>query len=357
MRDRETTATSARRRGLGRHRNTSGASPPQAPDAGRSATATAAVPGAGQQPLQNRLRAYAQLSKLYIFDQYFGIAIVWSLLPASMRFDSRTIVLLLVSLVSIMATVVAAVSLDDVKGFRDGSDLVNYTSSNLAGLRDIQRKPLLAGTLTEAQAIRFGLSLAVIALVVAFTGFASVGGHPWWLPLVGLAIFGTGVQYSYGIGFSYRYLGAEEVILTLGTAAIVFLPYPLITGGLPLFVFVQALLFGVWMLQVTVFSNTHDIVGDRPVGRSTVASRFSERGNDVFIVGVFSCGWVLLAVGVVTDSLPVLGFLALTPFLVVQAAQLRIGVARHDPLRARKLGLYGYRFATIVMIGTNLLLR
>lgn len=100
-------------------------------------------------PWRAKAITYKRLAKLDIYDYYLALLIVISLLPAAERLDARVLLTLAIFLLSEVLVVMACVSFDDVTGFRDGSDAFNYGPDSPA------RKPLLDGTLSEAEALRF----------------------------------------------------------------------------------------------------------------------------------------------------------------------------------------------------------
>ncbi|XKK40627.1 hypothetical protein HFP72_08790 [Nocardiopsis sp. ARC36] len=133
-------------------------------------TAPAAPPAAPPTPLRPTPGAYARLAKLDIVDYYIGLPLVFAMTLPLLGARAETLGFLLLVLVAEVAVVAAMVSFDDVTGYRDGSDAANYGSD--AARRRLARKPLVHGTLTEPQALRFGraataASVVLWALVVA----------------------------------------------------------------------------------------------------------------------------------------------------------------------------------------------
>lgn len=102
---------------------------------------------------ESRIRTYARLAKLDVYDYYLSILVVASLvlLPPAALFPEAIPVLVLFLLGEI-ATIVTLVALDDLTGYRDGSDITNYGPDD--PFREKRRKPLVAGTLTTAQVVR-----------------------------------------------------------------------------------------------------------------------------------------------------------------------------------------------------------
>lgn len=293
---------------------------------------------------------YTRLAKLDIFDYYLGLLVVWSFLPAEVRFDGRVLSMLGLFLLSEVCVVAATVAFDDVTGFRDGSDALNYGPDS--PVRKLARKPLLTGELTVYEAVRFGWIALVAAVVVSV---AAIGVSPfrpaWAVILVGVCV-AAAVQWSWGLKLSHR--GFNEVILAGVGVGWVLAPHGLAAGTAPGFVAVQALVFGMGPLLFGVYSNTNDAVGDAKVRRRTAATMLSARANRVFIAGV-SVAQILIIVGaVVADLAPWWFPLSMLPVIVLRARQLDIGLRRDDILMARKLGISAHRVAVVTLVVVNL---
>lgn len=311
------------------------------------------APAAGLVPrLRRRVGAYRQLSKLYVFDQYLGVPLAWSLFGPGTATAARTLAVLAVCLVCVVAVVAASVALDDVQGFRDGSDSENYTPRDGAPRKRF-RKPLLDGQLSEHDALRFATGAAALGLVALVAAFAVAPLRPWWAWVAAGLCTLASLQYSWGLKLSY--VGLEEPILILGTACTMLIPFGLVTGQATATALLEAALFGFWMMSVSVFSNTHDAEADRKVGRFTVPARMSAGANRRFIVAVFGCCWVLLVAGLASGVLPWWLALAIVPALAIQSSQLRAGLGRGDSLLARTLGFKAYRAMIAALIASNLL--
>ncbi|MDA3624626.1 UbiA family prenyltransferase [Saccharopolyspora sp. WRP15-2] len=301
---------------------------------------------------ESKFRSYLRLGKLDVFDYYIGIFVVSAavLLPTA-AVAPGTVPMLLLFLVGEICTIVAMVALDDVTGYRDGSDIENYGPNN--PLRKKLRKPLVAGTLTEAEAMRFAW-ITAIAGALLWAGAIAVAPHrPLWTVVLIAATFAISLQYSYGMKLSYH--GFQEAFLVALGVALVFGPYGLATGEFSGFLLVQAVLFGMGPLMFGVYSNTNDVEGDRAVGRPTVAALTSPRGNAIFI-GALSAGeFVLGAVASVTGVAPWWFVLLMLPATILRARQYYLGFVRDDIMRARKLGFTVHRTYVALLVLTNLL--
>ena len=295
-------------------------------------------------------RAYVRLAKLDIVDYYLGILVAGTLLPAALRLDGRVLAtsgLFLLGEVFVIATMVA---LDDLTGFRDGSDVANYAPDDPQRRR--YRKPLVAGTLTEAQVLRFAWVTGITGALLWTAAIATAPHATWWtVLLIGVTYF-FAVQYSWGVKLSYH--GFQEFFIAALGWALVLAPYGLAVGSLDGDVVVQALLFGLGPLLFGVYSNVNDIKGDRRVGRPTVAALTTPRGNRNFILAVSAVEVALIVCG------PLLGTawwfpVALLPTLLLRAWQVRIAFGQDDILRARLLGIRIHRVTVVTLVAVNLL--
>lgn len=296
--------------------------------------------------------AYVKLAKLDIVDYYLGVLVVWALLAPALRPDLGVLTTLGVFLVGEVFVIVAMVALDDLTGYRDGSDIANYAPD--APARKLDRKPLVAGTLTEPQVLRFALITAAVGAAVWLGALAIAPHRPvWTVALVAVTYF-FALQYSWGVKLSYR--GFQEFFLAALGWALVLAPYGLATGRIDGEVVVQALIFGLGPLLFGVYSNTNDVDGDRRVGRPTVAALTTPAGNRLFIRAVSACEFLLIL------ALPLVGGpwwfpLALLPTILLRANQLRVGFGDGDILRARRIGIHAHRVTVVTLVVVNLVVR
>ncbi|MFJ6673508.1 UbiA family prenyltransferase [Actinosynnema sp. NPDC091369] len=296
--------------------------------------------------------AYVKLAKLDIVDYYLGVLVVWALLAPALRLDLGVLATLGVFLVGEVFVIVAMVALDDLTGYRDGSDVANYAPD--APARKLNRKPLVAGTLTEPQVLRFALVTAAVGAAVWLGALAVAPHRPLWTVALVAVTYFFALQYSWGVKLSYR--GFQEFFLAALGWALVLAPYGLATGEVDGVVVVQALIFGLGPLLFGVYSNTNDVEGDRRVGRPTVAALTTPRGNRLFVRAVSACEFLLIL------ALPLVGGpwwfpLALLPTVVLRLRQLRVGFGRGDILRARRIGIDVHRVTVVTLVVVNLVVR
>lgn len=332
--------------------------------AGRSASAaagaSASVAGTdGGRPTaasgaRGRFVAYARLAKFeFVLDYYLSMLVLWTALAGSVRFAPDTLTTLLLFLLGEIGVISAVMALDDVNGIKDGSDRANYLGTGGTPLRPLERKPLLTGALTVPQATRFGyLSLLWGTVFWTASALAAPERPVWALVVTGLVLF-AGFQYSWGLKLSYRGLG--EVLIMGCPLVIVVAPYGFVTGHLPALVLVQAVLFGLWQILVSCYSNTKDISGDAAVGRSTVAVHTSARGNLVFI-GALSAVDLLLTVGAsAVGWAPWWFFAALLPEMALRLRQFTSFSRNGDALLARRRGVVAFRTGVAGIVLANLI--
>jgi 1,4-dihydroxy-2-naphthoate polyprenyltransferase len=296
------------------------------------------------------LLAYARLAKLDFFDFYLNIPVVWTLLSPELRLDPRALLTLLVFLAAEVSVVAAVVAFDDVTGFLDGSDVINYGPRG--GPRKRKRKPLLDGTLSVEQAIRFGRAAAALGAALCVLVVLVAPHRPIAAVLLTGLVFLAGVQYSWGLKLSYR--GGQELVIAGSAFYLVAVPYALVTGGTGGFVLVQSFLFGLWQILVSVYSNTNDVAGDRSVGRRNVATLSSGRTNRVFIACLSAAELVVLLGAPLLHLAPWWFPLVMLPVLLLRARQLAAGLLRRNPLVARARGVAIHRAGVLLLVLLNL---
>lgn len=300
--------------------------------------------------LESRARSYARLGKLDVYDYYLSILVATSAVLVS-DVDIRTAPMLVLFLLGEIATVVALVALDDVTGYRDGSDIANYGPDD--PLRKKLRKPLVAGTLTEKQALRFAWSTAGAGAVLWAASLAVAPYAPLWTVAMMAATYVIALQYSYGLKLSYH--GLQEAFLVALGAVLVLAPHALATGRFSGFLLVQAVLFGIGVLMFGVYSNTNDVDGDRAVRRPTVAALTSERGNALFIGALSGSEFLIGVVASATGVAPWWFAVLMLPATALRARQYDLGFRCSDIMRARRLGFTAHRTSVALLVLANLL--
>jgi 1,4-dihydroxy-2-naphthoate polyprenyltransferase len=320
--------------------------------------ATQTVPSAGIEPgqepdLRRRLQAYFRMGRTIRYENWLGTPLWWALLPSSLVLAGRTLVLVPITLLVYMAMVAVTGTLDDVQGYRDGSDLENYARSDPTGKRPITRKPLLLGWCSERQAVRYAAIAGTVCFLALFTAWQIGTEEPaWWLP-VSIVVVLIGFQYSAGLKLSY--IGAQELTLFTIKVGSVVLPYALVTGEVPGRVAVAGVVMALWFDQVSMCSNTHDVEGDRAVGRRTLACLVSEPTHRLAIAAVVGAGWVLMVTAALAGWWSPWFLLGVVPAGLLHVHQLR-ALFGDDPLTARNTGFRALRTGVLGLCLVGLLI-
>ena len=297
-----------------------------------------------------RLRAYGQLGKVKLVDIWLGPLLAWSLAAGTGHGGPRTAALCLLFVAVVAASMFASHAFDDLTGFRDGSDLRNYAPER----RRSQVKPLVQGTLTERDAVRFGVSSCAAALVLLAAFCAVADFRPWWLVPAGIATVILGAQYSGGISFSYRVFGGGEALTGATLAATVLLPHTAAVGRVQAAGVIEALLFGCWLVIVLAASNGADAEDDRRVGRRTVAASVPPAVNRAFMAVLVVGSWLLALGASVAGVLGPWVPLGLLPAWVLQGIVLRNGL-RGQWRNRRNYGFLAVRLGILGLVVANVL--
>jgi len=165
------------------------------------------------------------------------------------------------------------------------------------------------------------------------------------------------IALNYPYGLKLRYRGAGELVIWVGAAGTVLIPYALIAHAAPAIVLVEAALVGLWHAQVVVCSNSHDAAGDRATARMTIAARTSARGNRIYVAAVFAASAAGGLTALATGWLPAAYALALAPVWTLQAYQLALGAGQQQWLRARRVGFLTIRVGIVALVLANLATR
>lgn len=297
-----------------------------------------------------KARAYARLGKLHFFDYYLSAFVVWTLLPSSERWSVRALGTLAAFLVSEVCLIVATVSFDDVTGYRDGSDAINYGSD--ARARPTLKKPLLTGALTPAEAMRFGGMAAGLGVLLWALSLGLAPQRPVWVVVLAVVYLVLSVQYSWGMKISYH--GGQEIYIAGLGVALVIVPFGLLTGSAPGLVIAEALLLGLGQILIGAYSNIHDIAGDSSVNRPTLAAILSPSQHNVF-VGALSIGEVAVIVAPAALGLVPWWFsVVMAPVVALRAVQFGSGIVRQDILVARRQGIRTFRVSMGLLMALNI---
>lgn len=170
---------------------------------------------------------------------------------------------------------------NDVIDFEKGADAkrVGPTRVSAAGLVDIKTVKIWAYTC---------VSLA------AFCGIPLIVRGGWPFLLLGVVSLYLTYGYTGGkVSLAYRGLGELFVFLFFGLFSVMG-SYYLFTLKLNAGSFILATTFGLMATTLIGVNNLRDRVTDMEVGKRTMATRFSERTYQYFIVGTIFAPYVLL---------------------------------------------------------------
>jgi 4-hydroxybenzoate polyprenyltransferase len=287
-----------------------------------------------------------RLAKIKVIQHYFGWALAWLMLSPEALDRPGTTPAMLFFLLGSAAIVACACSADDIMGFRNGSDAINYTAQER--LRDIRAKPLLSGAVTERQARAFSVAAGAIAVAAGLAAFWQLRWHaPMAAYVLYFAGFAVSVQYSAGLKISYH-RGGAELLLCLTTAAGLLAPFVAVDRRWSPPAVVTALLLGLWLVMVSSYSNVNDAAGDRAAGRRTLAvSTGATVRNAVMATFLVMSVALIVALTFSTPRWPPWTPLTALPAMVAHARQLSAGPGRGRWLEARRLGLMAYNLGAI----------
>ena len=291
--------------------------------------------------LPGKLKGFVQLAKLRVYYHAYEWLIAALLLNLQGFRPPGTIASLILFLVAMFAVQAAACAVDDIIGFRDGSDVENYRQNDLLPQpRKLLPKPLLTGALTERASIVFAAVAAVTATAAA-VGSLLVVDAPAAAPLGYLVVLVCAVQYSWGLKLSYRPGGLEFVIIVVNAATIL-LPYWWIAHRVTTSAALLSAVVCLWTLLVISYGNAADRDGDEASGRRTIAVLAGPRVYQVYLAVLYLASVALNVLPFALGLLRPIGILFIVPLLAMQTAQLYWGVIRGDARRAMKIGMRCY---------------
>ncbi|HEX3786188.1 MAG TPA: UbiA family prenyltransferase [Pseudonocardiaceae bacterium] len=288
-----------------------------------------------------KLKGFVQLAKLRVYYHAYEWLIAALLLNMQGIRPPGAIASLILFLVAMFAVQAAACAVDDIIGFRDGSDVENYRQNDLLPQpRKLLPKPLLTGALTERESMVFAAVAAVTATIAA-VGSLLVVDAPAASPLGYVIVLACAVQYSWGLKLSYRPGGLEFVIIVVNAATIL-LPYWWIAHRVTLGAAIMSAVVCGWTLLVISYGNAADRDGDEASGRRTIAVLAGPRTYQAYLVLVYLVSVTLNVLPFALGLLRPIGILFVLPLLAMQTVQLYWGVIRGDARRAMKLGMRCY---------------
>lgn len=298
--------------------------------------------------LNSRLLGLLRLSKVFVYQHYYGWALAWVLALAVSGRPRGTTAAMLLFLVGSVAIVACACACDDIVGFRNGSDAINYQAGER--LRKIHKKPLLSGAVTELEAIVFAAGAGVVAVAAGAAAFWVLN---WHSPAAAYAFYAGGavfsVQYSAGLKVSYH-RGGAETLLCLATASGLLAPYLAVARRWSWPVFAVAILLGLWLVMVSSYSNVNDQKGDSMAGRKTFATTTGPAVFKTIMVLLFLASTGLICAVALATGWPRWMLLTLAPAVSLHACQLYLGLVKERWLTARRIGLLAYDLGFIGLL-------
>ncbi|MET9561744.1 UbiA family prenyltransferase [Streptomyces tauricus] len=284
----------------------------------------------------SKAMGYVRLGKVRIYHHAYGWILALLLLRLDGHVNGDTAPALALLLLMVLATQWSGGAADDLGGFRDGSDARNYAGRPPG---TVAKKPLLTGVLTEAEAVRFGVVMWVIAVAAGLIAVATLDGRA---PLAAVVVMLVGqiasVQYSTGLKLSYLPGGLEVTIFyVIGCIGLV--PYWLVAGQVTAEALFTAALVGVWFLLIVSYGNASDKQGDSEVSRHTMAVLLPLGAFKVFLSLLFAASVTLLTLLFTTTRFDPLLALTVVPVVVLHAVQLYFGAGKEEWRKARFIGL------------------
>lgn len=264
-------------------------------------------------PDRARVRVRVRLAGPGAVDRHLGALVVWALLAPDLRFDGRVLATAAVFLLGEVCVVLAALA-------RDGGERVR-------GAPPTGPRALRLATV--------GALLWAVALVLA-------PHRPTW------AVALVAVAPLFALLRSRRPRPGRRRApfpAALGWA-FVLVPHGLVAGDPDGAVVVQALLFGLGPLLLGVRS----AAGDDP----TTTAPACPRGGALFVTAVSAVEFLLVCAAPLVGA-PWWFPFALLPTAVVRCCRLRVGFARGDAPRARRLDVRAHRLTVAALVAVNLL--
>ncbi|MEW2443725.1 UbiA family prenyltransferase [Micromonospora marina] len=296
----------------------------------------------------------ARISKISVYLHFFPWALaVLSLSPAALERPGAIPAMVLFLLAS-AGLVAATATVDDIVGYRNGSDAANYTRPGFR--RDIRRKPLLSGAVTTRQAVVFAVLAEAFAVATGIAGFAVL--H-WDVPLSAVVVFALvavlGPQYSGGLRFSYH-LGGAELLLGVGTLGGLLFPYLAVEGRWTWHAVLQGALMGLWLVMLVSCSNVGDRDGDARVGRRTLPVVAAMSTVKLALVAYLISSVLVIGTFALVTTEPWWVTAALAPATALHVAQIRFAV--HDRWQnARVAAFVAYDLGFVGLVAVDLLAR
>ncbi|MGA5301839.1 UbiA family prenyltransferase [Nucisporomicrobium flavum] len=297
----------------------------------------------------------ARISKLSVYLHFFPWVLAALLVSPAALDRPGAIPALVLFLLASAGLVAATATVDDIVGYRNGSDAANYTRPGFR--RDIRRKPLLSGALTMREAVVFAVLAEAFAVVTGFAGFAVLD---WDVPVSAVVVFILvtvfGPQYSGGLRFSYH-LGGAELLLGVGTLGGLLFPYLAVEGRWTWAAVLQGALMGLWLVMLVSCSNVGDREGDAQVGRRTLPVVAPMSTVKAAVVAYLVLSVAIIGVFALVTTGPWWALAVLAPATALHVAQVHLAVVRDRWRSARVAAFVAYDLGFLGLVAVNLLTR
>ncbi|MBG0566546.1 UbiA family prenyltransferase [Actinoplanes aureus] len=297
----------------------------------------------------------ARISKISVYLHFFPWALAALLLSADALDRPGALAAMVLFLLSSAGIVAATAALDDIVGFRNGSDAANYTRPGFR--RDIRRKPLLSGDLTLRQATVFAVASEAFAFATGFAAFAVLG---WDVPVSAVVIFVLcavlGPQYSAGLRFSFHVYGSE-LLLGIGTIGGLLFPFLAVQNHWTWAATLQGVLMGLWLVMLVSCSNVGDVEGDARVGRRTLPVAAPRWVVKAVLVAYLTISVVTIALLPAATDTPWWTVLALLPATALHVAQIHLAILRDRWRQARIAAFVAYDLGFLGLVALDLYAR
>ncbi|MGW4366496.1 UbiA family prenyltransferase [Nocardia takedensis] len=284
-----------------------------------------------------RISAFAQLGKLRVYQHFYEWLLVVALLVHAHVERPGMAVALAAALLAMFALQACACAIDDIVGFRNGSDAANYVSAEYPS--GVTKKPLLTGALTVRAATVFAGAAALVTAVCGIGVGVALGGHfPASAMAAAFLACVVATQYVWGLRLSYRPGGLDTVILLINAGTVV-IPFWLIARYVDATVVMVAALIAVWFLIFIAYGNASDRDGDAAAGRRTLAVVLPPRVYRMYLLLLYVATVALALLPFLLGHLRGVLVLCVLPVIAVHTVQVWQGVGRGRTGQAMLIGM------------------
>lgn len=291
----------------------------------------------------NTVWRFVRLGKMTVFQHYYGPVLIYVYLANTSQIGWQHLGPVILATISVALIVSATSSLDDLVGYRNGSDAVNYRPDSI---RDINRKPLLTGAVTEPQVKVFAV-FSTIGSAVAMVAAMLVGVFSFTGLIAYVICLLLGTQYSWGIALSYRTLGGEFALVVTTVGSVFMAGGAYREGPNSVWLSIGGIL-ALSLLSSSLCSNMNDREGDAAVLRRTLAVLLP-RASIYAVITSHTLRFLLYIQLLITFESSILFTLVLLPDLALSCWQVRLA-RRERWIEARKYGFIAFNVAFLAVL-------